>query len=89
MSSVKLSEESFSQLCPEGYLFDCDMYGCRCRKNIWESLKKLSNGTIIGIIVGMVCFLILILLLFVLINRKYNSSSKYGIYGVPWSWFFN
>ena len=52
MSSVKLPEDRVSQplsICPEGYLFQCDMYDCRCRKNIWDSLKKLSKGAIIGL----------------------------------------
>ena len=82
MSSVKLPEESFSQICPDDYLFECDGYDCRCRKNLWSSLKKLSTGAIIGIVVGVVCFCILIVLLFLFINRKYNFASKSGVRGV-------
>jgi hypothetical protein len=81
MSSVKLSEERFSQqttVCPEGYLFGCDRYGCRCRKNVWETLSK---GTKTGIIVGGVVGIIVIGLIFwlsvYLYNRKSTSSLKY------------
>jgi hypothetical protein len=84
MSSVKLSEVSESiTVCPEGYLFECDSYDCRCRRNIWSSIKKLSTGAIIGIVVGVICFFILIVLLIVFMNRKYNVSSKSVVYGVP------
>lgn len=83
MSSVKLSEERFSQVCPEGYLFVCDSYDCRCRINIWTSLKKLSTGAIIGIVIGTICFFILIVLLFLFFKRKYNASTKLGVYGFP------
>ncbi len=85
MSSVKLSEESISEpssVCPEDYLFECDGYGCRCRRNVWSSLKKLSTGAIIGIVVGVICLFILIVLLYFFIARKYNFSSKFGVYGV-------
>ncbi len=74
MSSVKLPEESFSQICREGYYFDCDGYECRCRKNLWDSLKKLSTGAIIGIVVGVICFIIFMVLLLFFLNRKYNYN---------------
>jgi hypothetical protein len=88
MSSVKLFEESVNQrsyICPKYHDLECDKYGneCRCRRNLLSALKKLSTGAIIGIVVGVVCFFILIILLIVFINRKYNSSSKFVVYGGP------
>jgi hypothetical protein len=73
MSSVKLSEERFSQpatVCPQGYYFGCSRYGCSCR-------KKLSTGAIIGIVAGIVGFLIIAAIVMFFVSRKYNSSQKY------------
>jgi hypothetical protein len=94
MSSVKLSEERFTQpttLCPEGHYFRCDRYGaCYCRKNMMDWFNNLSSGAKIGIIVAasVVGIIVIILIIFgIFTGVRWYGGSSYStgnpLYGGP------
>ena len=62
-------------ICPNGYYFRCNKFGCNCRRNMLDWFNNLSKGGRIA--VGVVCGIIGLLLLLGLIYGGHYAINMY------------